>query len=388
MTTKKFTSDIADNLPPSGIRLFFDIVLGMKDVISLGVGEPDFPTPWHIREKAIKSIDNGETSYSSNSGYAPLRQAISKHLHSKFKMEYDPADQILVTVGVSEAMDLVMRAVLNPGDKVVVVEPFFVSYTAVVKLVGAKPTIVKTTKEDNFKLTPEKLEKAIDAKTKAVILNYPCNPTGTSYSKKELLALSEVIKKHDLLLISDEIYDLLSYDYKHTPFPVLPGMKNRTIYLNGFSKGYAMTGFRIGYACGPKNIIDAMTRIHQYTIMCAPITGQVAAIEALENGAKSAKMMAEEYDKRRRFVVYRLNEMGLECHNPEGAFYAFPSIKSTGMDSMTFSTKLLKQQKVAVVPGTAFGASGEGFIRISYASSIENLREAMLRIEKFINSTK
>lgn len=388
MTNKKFTSDIADNLPPSGIRLFFDIVLGMKDVISLGVGEPDFPTPWHIREKAIKSIDNGETSYSSNSGYAPLRQAVSKYLHTKFKMEYDPLNQILVTVGVSEAMDLVMRAVLNPGDKVVVVEPYFVSYTAVVKLVGAKPTVVKTTKEDNFKLTPQKLEKAIDKKTKAVILNYPCNPTGTSYSKKELTALAEVIKKHDLLLISDEIYDLLSYDYKHTPFPTLPGMKNRTVYLNGFSKGYAMTGFRIGYACGPKEIIDAMTRIHQYTIMCAPITGQVAAIEALENGAKSAKMMADEYDKRRRFVVYRLNEMGLTCHNPEGAFYAFPSIKSTGMDSMTFSTKLLKQQKVAVVPGTAFGDSGEGFIRISYASSIENLREAMLRIEKFIKNSK
>lgn len=385
MTNKKFISDIADNLPPSGIRLFFDIVLGMKDVISLGVGEPDFPTPWHIREKAIHSIDDGETSYTSNTGYVPLRKAISKYLKSKFNLEYDYEEQVLVSVGVSEAMDLVMRATLNPGDKVIVVEPFFVSYTAVVSLAGGKPVVIKTAKEDDFKLTPEKLEKAIDKKTKAVILNYPCNPTGTSYSKKELIALADVIKKHDLLLISDEIYDGLSYDYKHTAFPTLPGMKNRTIYLNGFSKKYAMTGFRVGYACGPKDIIAAMNRIHQYTIMCAPITGQIAAIEALKNGDKPAEMMAEEYNRRRKFVVYRLNEMGLTCHNPEGAFYAFPSIKSSGMDSMTFSMELLKQQKVAVVPGTAFGKSGEGFIRISYASSLENLREAMFRIEKFLN---
>lgn len=385
MTDKKIISDIASNLPPSGIRLFFDIVLGMKDVISLGVGEPDFQTPWHIREKAIHSIDEGETSYSSNTGYVPLRKAISKYLKKHFNLDYDFDSQILVSVGVSEAMDLVMRAILNPGDEVIVVEPFFVSYTAVVSLAGGKPVIIQTTKDDDFKLTPEKLRKAITKKTKAVVLNYPCNPTGTSYSKKELNALADVIKEHDLLLISDEIYDGLSYDYKHTAFPTLPGMKNRTIYLNGFSKKYAMTGFRVGYACGPKDIIDAMNRIHQYTIMCAPITGQIAAIEALEHGDKAAEMMAEEYNRRRKFVVYRLNEMGLTCHNPQGAFYAFPSIKNTGMDSMTFSKKLLHEQKVAVVPGTAFGESGEGFIRISYASSLDNLREAMIRIEKFIS---
>lgn len=386
MTNNKFVSDIASNLPPSGIRLFFDIVLGMKDVISLGVGEPDFPTPWHIREKAMKSIEDGETSYTSNTGYVPLRKEISKYLDHRFGLHYDYNENVLVTVGVSEAMDLVMRAVLNPGDKVIVVEPFYVSYTAVVSLVGATPTVIKTKKQDDFKLTPQSLKAAIDKKTKAIILNYPCNPTGTSYSKKELSALSKIIKDNDLLLISDEIYDGLSYDYDHTAFPTLPGMKNRTIYINGFSKNYAMTGFRIGYACGPKEIIDAMNRIHQYTIMCAPITGQIAAIEALQNGAEAAKSMAQEYDKRRKFVVFRLNEIGLTCHNPEGAFYAFPSIKSTGLDSMTFSTRLLKEYKVAVVPGTAFGESGEGFIRISYASSLENLREAMLRIEQFIKN--
>jgi len=372
------------NLPPSGIRVFFDIVLGMKDVVSLGVGEPDFPTPWHIRETAIHSIEAGDTSYTSNMGYFALRRVLGKHLKQKFSLTYNPDKEILITVGVSEAMDLVMRAILNPGDKVLMVEPHYVSYPAVVTLAGGIPVAIKTKKENSFKLKPTDIEKYVDKKTKAILLNYPCNPTGTSYSKAELIALAKIINKHDLLVISDEIYDMLSYNYKHTMFATLPGMKKRTIYLNGFSKGYAMTGFRIGYACGPEQIIDAMNRIHQYTILCAPITGQKAAIEALEHGEKEALKMAKEYNRRRRFVVNRLNEIGLNCHVPEGAFYAFPSIENTKYSSMEFSMQLLEKEKVAVVPGTAFGESCEGFIRISYASSMENLQEAMLRIEHFL----
>ncbi|MFC2140118.1 pyridoxal phosphate-dependent aminotransferase [Candidatus Auribacterota bacterium] len=374
-------------LAPSGIRIFFDLVLGMKDVVSLGVGEPDFPTPWHIRESAIQSIEEGTTSYTSNQGYFELRRVIAKYLNQKFSLKYNPDQEILITVGVSEAMDLIMRAILNPGDKVLLVEPHYVSYPAVVDLASGIAVSLKTKKENNFKLKPQDIEKKVDKKTKAIVLNYPCNPTGTSYSKQELTALARVIKKHNLLVISDEIYDMLTYDYKHTPFPRLPGMKERTIYLNGFSKSYAMTGFRIGFACGPKSIIAGMNKIHQYTILCAPITGQIAAIEALTRGEKEALSMAKEYNRRRRFVVKRLNEIGLTCHMPEGAFYAFPSIKNTKYSSMDFSMKLLEKKKVAVVPGTAFGSTGEGFIRISYASSIEKLKEAMLRIEHFLKNS-
>lgn len=372
------------SLKPSGIRVFFDIVLGMKDVISLGVGEPDFVTPWNVREKAIDSLEQGYTSYTSNKGMPELRRQISAFLKKRFKLSYDFDEQILITVGVSEALDLVMRAVLNPGEKVIVPEPNYVSYEPVVKLAGGNVIRLKTKLAEGFKITPEALEKAASHGAKAMMINYPCNPTGASYTRKELSALCEVIRKHNLLVISDEVYDELTYDFDHTPMAALPGMKNRVVYLNGFSKAYAMTGFRIGWACGPKEIIGAMTKIHQYTMLCAPITGQIASGEALTKSAASVQMMKKEYNRRRRYIVSALNDLGLTCHLPEGAFYVFPSIKSTGQSSMDFATGLLKDQKVALVPGTAFGDSCEGSVRISYASSYENLKEAIRRIKLYL----
>lgn len=375
-----------ESLPPSGIRAFFELVLGMKDCVSLGVGEPDFVTPWGIRESAIYAIEEGYTSYTSNKGLLGLRGDIARRLKYKHKLEYDPEEEILITVGVSEAFDLAVRALLNPGDKVIVPTPSYVSYFPLVSLCDGVPVAVETAPEDGFKLKPEEIARSCDKSTRALILNYPNNPTGASYSKKELAEIAKTAGARDLIVISDEIYDELTYDFAHTPFPTIPGMKARTIYLNGFSKTYAMTGWRIGYACGPKEIIAAMTKIHQYSMLCAPTVAQIAAREAIKNGEKTVHGMKREYKRRRDFVVHELNGMGLDCHVPEGAFYVFPSIKSTGLASMDFARRLLKSEKVAVVPGTAFGRSGEGYVRISYASSFDNLREAMARIRGFLKS--
>ncbi|MBL8012930.1 MAG: aminotransferase class I/II-fold pyridoxal phosphate-dependent enzyme [Candidatus Omnitrophica bacterium] len=375
-------------LPPSGIRAFFDLVLGMKDVISLGVGEPDFVTPWHIREKAISSLEQGSTSYTSNKGMPELRQAISKHLNAKYKLDYDFEEEILITVGVSEALDLAMRAILNPGDKVLVPEPYYVAYTAVVHLAGGVAVTIPTSPKNKFKITAQDIQKAYSKDVKAILLGYPSNPSGGSYTKQELLALAAMAKKLDIIIISDELYDELTYDYNHTPLPTLPGMKDRIIYLNGFSKVYAMTGFRIGWVCGPADVVAAMTKIHQYTMLCASITGQIAAREAINNGFKEVQRMKMEYDRRRKFIVEQLNEIGLSCHMPEGAFYAFPSIKTTGETAMDFAKNLLNEQKVALVPGVAFGRSCEGYVRISYASSLENLKEAIARMKIYLAKSR
>jgi aminotransferase len=356
----------------------------MKDVISLGVGEPDFVTPWNIREKAIYSMEQGLTSYTSNKGTVELRREIDRFLKARYGIEYDVDDEMLITVGVSEGLDLAVRAILERGDRVLVPEPCYVSYGPVVELAGGEPVRMVTDVREGFKLTPEKVQKAYKKGTKAIIINYPCNPTGTSYDKRELAALAKVIRKLDLIVISDEVYDELTYDFDHTPFATFPGMKERTVYLNGFSKAYAMTGFRLGWAAGPEEIIGGMTKIHQYTMLCAPIMSQMAALEALRHGQRDVQAMKKEYRRRRNFIIASLNELGLECHMPQGAFYAFPSIKSTGLSSLDFAKGLLDQQKVALVPGTAFGPSCEGFVRISYASSYDNLREAVARMKKYL----
>ena len=381
-------SKIVNKIPPSGIRQFFELVIGMKDVVSLGVGEPDFVTPWNIIEAAIFSLEEGYTSYTSNKGLLELRKEISRYLKHRHGLDYDPEEEILITVGVSEAKDLVLRTLLNRNDKVLIPEPCYVSYRPLTELAGGQSVPLLTDKENGFKLSPKGIDKACDKRTKAILLNYPANPTGASYRKKELMEFARVIEKRDLLVISDEIYGDLTYDFDHTPFPTLPGMKKRTVYLNGFSKAYAMTGWRVGYACGPAEIIAAMTKVHQYTIMCVPIMGQMAAIEALKHGQKSVEEMKKEYRRRREIIVDGLNKIGLSCHKPEGAFYVLPSIKSTGLSSQEFATILLKQEKVAVVPGTAFGHSGEGYVRLSYASSFETIKEALSRMGRFLSTLK
>lgn len=370
-------------IPPSGIREFFELVIGMKDVISLGVGEPDFVTPWNICESAIFSIEKGYTSYTSNKGLYELRVQISKTIRNKYGIDYDPEDQILITTGVSEGLDLALRALVNPGDKVLIPLPSYVSYYPVVFLAGGKPVFIDTDKT-GFKLTPSLVEKYISKGVRAIIFNYPANPTGISYSRKELLALSRVFIKNNLIVVSDETYDELTYDFSHTALSSLKGMKERTIYLNGFSKAFAMTGWRVGFACGPKEIIGGMTKIHQYTMLCAPIMGQMAGIEALRGGNRYVLEMKREYKRRREFIVERLNEIGLSCPSPQGAFYVFVSIKNTGMDCLEFAKKLLNKEKVAVVPGTAFWPQGKDYIRISYASNMSDLKEACLRIEGFL----
>ena len=373
-----------EHLPPSGIREFFELVIGMKEVISLGVGEPDFTTPWNIRETAIYSIEQGYTSYTSNRGLYELRLEISRFLKSRYSLNYDPDEEILITVGVSEGFDLALRTLINPGDKVIVPEPSYVSYAPVSMLAGGKVVVLRTDKEDGFKINPEKLDKLCDRKTKVLILNYPCNPTGVSYTKGELNDIKKVVVKNDLIVISDEIYDELTYDFHHTPFAGLNGTKSRTVYLNGFSKAYAMTGWRVGFAAGPREVISGMNKIHQYTILCASIMGQIAAREALKNGAKSVEQMKNEYRRRREFIVKELCRLGLDCHRPDGAFYVFPSIKKSGLKSVEFAKKLLQKEKVAVVPGVAFGPSGEGYVRMSYATSLSNIKEAIARIEHFL----
>ncbi len=372
-------------IPPSGIRKFFDMVSEMKDVVSLGVGEPDFVTPWHIREGSIYALEKGHTSYTSNKGMKELREEIAKYAAETFNAPYDP-NNILVTVGVSEAFDLALRALLNPNDEVIIPEPCYVSYKPLSYLCNAKPVVIGTREEDEFELRAEDIEEAITRKTKAIVLNYPNNPTGATLSKKRMNEIANTILQNKIWLISDEIYSELTYDGSHTSFASSEEMRKRMIFLHGFSKAFAMTGFRIGYAAGPEETISLMTKIHQYSMLCAPTMGQMAAIEALRKGKEEMLKMKEEYDQRRKLIVKGLNKIGLNCFMPKGAFYAFPSIKSTGLSSEMFCEELLKKEKVATVPGNAFGRSGEGFIRCSYAASIDEINTALERIEKFINN--
>ncbi|MBQ1274869.1 MAG: aminotransferase class I/II-fold pyridoxal phosphate-dependent enzyme [Cellulosilyticum sp.] len=372
------------DVPPSGIRKFFDIVNEMGDAISLGVGEPDFDTPWHIREEGIYSLEQGKTFYSANAGVLELRQEICAYMKRRFNLEYDAKTQSLVTVGGSEGIDLAMRLLAGPGDEVLVPEPSFVSYKPCAIYAGATPVPLVTKAENNFRLTAKELRAAITPKTKVLVLPYPNNPTGAIMEKEDLEAIAEVLRETNIMVISDEIYAELTYGKKHVSIASIEGMYERTVVLSGFSKAYAMTGWRLGYALGPAPIIKQMIKIHQFAIMCAPSTSQFAAIEAMKNGDHDVAMMCESYNQRRRFMVDRFRKMGLECFEPEGAFYVFPCIKATGMGSEAFCETLLKEEKVAVVPGTAFGECGEGFIRCSYAYSIDALKEALERIENFV----
>ena len=378
-------ADKAASLQPSGIRKFFDIVAEMDDVISLEVGEPDFDTPWHIRDEGIYSLEKGRTFYTSNSGLKELRMEIAAYLQRTQGLEYHYLSQIFVTVGGSEAIDLAMRAMINPGDEVLIPQPSYVSYEPCVVMADGKPVVIELKEENQFRLTPEELEAAITPKTKILVMPFPNNPTGAIMEREDLEKLVPIIEKHDLFVVSDEIYGELTYGgKKHVSIAALPGMQERTILINGFSKAYAMTGWRLGYACGPKEVIRQMVKIHQYCIMCAPTTSQYAAVEALRNGDEDVRRMRESYDERRRFVLFTLKEMGLPCFEPEGAFYVFPCIREFGMTSDEFATNLLKEEKVAIVPGTAFGNCGEGYLRISYAYSIESLKKALKRLENYV----
>ncbi len=371
-------------MPPSGIRKFFDIVSEMKDAISLGVGEPDFDTPWHIREEGIYSLERGRTFYTSNAGLKELKQEICNYLSRRFDLNYDYNKEVMVTVGGSEAIDIALRAMLEPGDEVLIPQPCYVSYHPCTVLAGGTPVVIELQGKNDFKLTREELVNAITERTKILILAFPNNPTGAIMDREDLAKLVDVIIEKDLIVISDEIYSELTYGQKHVSIATFPGMKERTIVINGFSKSYAMTGWRLGYAAGPAIILEQMIKIHQFAIMCAPTTSQYAGIEAVKNGDPDVEMMRDAYDKRRRYVVHSLRQMGLECFEPYGAFYVFPCIKSLGMTSDEFATKLLMEEKVAVVPGTAFGECGEGYLRISYAYSIENLKIALGRMAKFV----
>lgn len=381
-------SRIADHvrtIPRSGIRDFFEIVQSMKEVISLGIGEPDFVTPWHIRESAIYSLEKGHTGYTSNLGAPRLRRAIAAYVEKHFSVGYNPHDEIIVTVGVSEAIDLALRALLNPGDEVLYHEPCYVSYSPSILLAGGVPVAVATRAEDEFTLRAADLEKAITPKTRVLMLNFPTNPTGAVMPLEELKKIADLAVKHDLVVLSDEIYSELTYDeVPHHSIAALPGMKERTVFLHGFSKAFAMTGWRIGYACGPADIIEAMMKIHQYSILCAPVMAQEAALEALERGQRSMERMREEYRLRRNLIVTSLNEAGIACHLPKGAFYVFPDIRGTGMSSRDFALQLLEEKKVAVVPGTAFGPSGEGYVRCSYATALDQIKIAVSRISDFV----
>lgn len=381
----KLLSKVVQDIPPSGIRKFFDIVAVMEDAISLGVGEPDFVTPWSIREAGIYSLESGRTYYTANSGLSELREECSNYMQRKYNVEYNPSSEIIITVGGSEAIDLMIRALIEPGDEVIIPEPCFVCYKPCTTMAGGVPVTIETKEEDNFRLLPEQLKEKITDKTKLLILPYPNNPTGGVMSKEDLEAIAEVLKDTNVMVLSDEIYAELNYsEYPHTPFSAIPGMKERTVIVNGFSKAFAMTGWRLGYAMGPAPIIKQMTKIHQYGIMSAPTTSQYAAIEALKNCDKDVEEMCDEYNHRRRYIVDRFRAMGLSCFEPLGAFYVFPCIKSLGMTSEEFCETLLNEEKVAVVPGNAFGTSGEGFIRCSYAYSIDSIQEAMDRIERFV----
>ncbi len=379
-------SRLVRELPQSGIRRFFDIAAQMEDVISLSIGEPDFLTPWAIREAAIYSLERGQTTYTSNLGILELRELIAKQMHLLYGLRYDPQSEVLVTVGVSEGMDLAMRAILDPGDEVLVPEPCYVSYKPCVSLAGGIPVGILTTMENEFRVTVDQLEAALTPRTRAIVLGYPSNPTGAIMPREQLQPIVDFAVRHNLYLISDEIYDRLTYDGVHTSVASLPGAWERTILLNGFSKAYAMTGWRLGYVCAPAPVLAALLKIHTYTIMCAPATGQKAAIEALKSGEPAVRDMVGQYNQRRRLIVDGLNQAGLDCHLPQGAFYAFPSIRRTGLTSEEFAERLLFEEHVAVVPGTAFGLGGEGHIRCSYATSLAKIEEALHKISRFVRS--
>ena len=383
-------SETIVNIKPSGIRKFFDLVSEMndKDVISLGVGEPDFDTPWHVRDEGIYSLEKGRTFYTSNSGLKELREEICNYLDRRYQVSYDWHHETIVTVGGSEGIDIAMRAMLDPGDEVLIPQPSYVSYEPCAILAGGKPVIIELKAENEFRLTPEELLEHITDKTKILVLPYPNNPTGAIMERADLEKIAEIVKEKDIFVLSDEIYSELSYKGDHVTIASIPGMKERTILINGFSKAYAMTGWRLGYACGPREIIEQMTKIHQFAIMCAPTTSQYAAVEAMRNGDADVATMREAYDQRRRYLVNAFKEMGLECFEPYGAFYIFPCIKEFGMTSEEFAERFLKEEKVAVVPGTAFGDSGEGFLRISYAYSLQNLKAALARLERFVEKLR
>ncbi len=382
---EKLLNNTVCNMPPSGIRRFFDIAAEMQDCISLGVGEPDFVTPWHIRDEGIYSLEKGHTHYTSNAGLKELRVEICNYMKRRFELSYDPLTQVVVTVGGSEAIDLFLRSIIEPGDEVMICEPSFVCYKPIVQLAGGVPVVIETKAENEFRLTPDELKAAITPKTKALVLPFPNNPTGAVMTKADLEGIAEVLRGTDIMVLSDEIYAELTYsDDRHISIAEIDGMYERTVIVSGFSKAYAMTGWRLGYALGHPAIIKAMTKVHQYAIMSAPTTAQYAAIEALRNGDDDIEMMKREYNYRRQVIVKGFNEMGLECFEPRGAFYCFPCIKSTGLDSNSFCEKLLYSKRLAVVPGNAFGESGEGFIRCSYAYSIDNINEALNRMEAFV----
>lgn len=381
-------SQAVENIKPSGIRKFFDIVSEMKDAISLGVGEPDFDTPWHIRDEGIYALERGKTFYTSNAGLKDLRKEISNYLKRTQNICYNESDEIIVTVGGSEAIDIGLRAIINPGDEVIIPQPSYVSYEPCAILAGAKPIIIDLKAENEFRLTAEELKNAITDKTKVLILPYPNNPTGAIMEKSDLEAIAKIVIEKDILVMSDEIYSELTYKGKHVSITSIEGMKERTILINGFSKSYAMTGWRLGYACGPAPVIKQMTKIHQFAIMCAPTTSQYAAVEALKNGDEDVNSMRQSYNQRRRFLMSRFKEIGIDCFEPYGAFYVFPCIKEFGMTSEEFATRFLEEEKVAAVPGTAFGASGEGYLRISYAYSMDTLKIALERLQRFINKLR
>jgi len=378
-------SDRVNHISPSGIRKFFDLLASIEGVISLGVGEPDYATPWHICESAIESLEKGQTMYTSNLGMPELRQELSRYFYNTYRLDYDPNSEILITVGVSEALDLAMRAILNPDDEVIIPNPCYVSYFPCIYLAGGKPVAVATNEQNNFELNAADIEKAITQKTRALLIGYPSNPTGAVMSREKLAEITKVTQKHNLLVASDEIYSKLVYGIKHTCVATLPDMKESTILMGGFSKAYAMTGWRIGYVAAPQELTAAMTKIHQYTMMCASTMGQIAALEALRRGKESANTMVEDYNRRRLVMVNGLRELGLSCFEPKGAFYAFPSITCTGMTSEVFAENLLTEEKVAVVPGSAFGSGGEGYVRCCYATSMAEIEEALDRIRRFVD---
>jgi len=386
MIMKDMVLDKIKNIPPSGIRKYFDLINEMKDVISLGVGEPDFVTPWNIREAGIYSLEKGHTQYSSNAGFIELREEISNYLYKKFSLDYNPIDEILVTVGGSEGIDSALRVLVGPGDEVIIPEPSFVAYQGCTGFTGATPVTIALKQENDFKLTAKELEAAITDRTKVVIIPFPNNPTGAIMTKEELYELVKVLKGRNIVVISDEIYCELTYEGQHTSIASFPQMKEQTIVINGFSKSYAMTGWRLGYACGHKDLINEMKKIHQYAIMCAPTISQDAALEALRNSDDDVKMMAMEYNRRRRVTLDGFRKAGFSCFEPKGAFYVFPCIKKSGLSSDEFCERLLREQNVLVIPGTAFGECGEGYVRACYASSMENINEAMRRIKIFSDS--
>jgi aminotransferase len=384
----QFVASVVRDIPRSGIRDFFDIVQSMKDVISLGVGEPDFVTPWHIREAAIYALERGRTTYTSNLGLLKLREALSLHLAKNFRVQYDPKNQILIAVGVSEAMDLAFRAIINPGDEILYHEPCYVSYAPGIAVAHGVPVAISCKAEDNFAVRVENIEKAITPRSKALVLNFPTNPTGGTMTREELQKIAALAQRHNLLVITDEIYSELTFEGEHVSIASLPGMIERTIFLHGFSKAYAMTGFRIGYACGPVEIIEAMMKIHQYSMLCASIISQEAALEAIQAGEPDTLEMRDQYKLRRNFIVNAFNQMGLTCHLPRGSFYAFPNITSTGLGSKEFAVRLLHEEKVACVPGSAFGASGEGFLRCCFATSLEQIQVACERMGRFVERVR